>query len=88
MSKMRFDSGGDEDEGIAALLTTAFDHCQHGLDETAASRALRSKRQLPPDHRVTQRTLARIVRRLDPFMPQKRPQPLAMLVQLSGNSHT
>ena len=30
---------------------------------------------------MTQRTLARIVCRLDPFVMQERPQPLAMLVQ-------
>ena len=82
MGEMRFDGGGDEGEGVATLLAAGFDHRQHRLDETAAGGALRSERQLPPDHRMTQRTLARVVRRFDPFVLQKRPQPLAMLVQL------
>src|SRR3990167_8742339 len=82
MGEMSFNGGRDEGEGVATLLATALDHRQHRLHEAAADGALRSKRQLPPYHRMTQRTFARIVRRLDPFMPQKRPQPLAMLVQL------
>src|SRR3989304_1028735 len=82
MSKMSFNGGRDEGESVATLLATTLDHRQHRLHEAAAARTLRSKRQLPPDHRMTQRTFARIVRRLDPVMPQKRPQPLAMLVQL------
>ena len=82
MGEMGFDSGGDEGNGVAALLTAGFDHRQHGLDEPTAARALRSKRQLPPNHRVTQRTFARVVRRFDPFVMQKRPKPRAMLVQL------
>ena len=72
MSEVGFDSGGDEGKGVATLLTAGFDYRQHRLDEPTAARALRSKRQLPPNHRVTQRTLARIVCRLDPFVMQKR----------------
>ena len=82
MSEMSFNGGRDEGEGVAMLLATTRDHRQHGFHKSAATGALRSERQLPPDHRVTQRTFARIVRRFDPFMPQKHPQPLAMLVQL------
>ncbi len=86
MSETSFNGGRDESEGVATLLATALDHRQHRLDETAAARALSSKRQLPPDHRMTQRTLARIVRRLNPFVPQKHPQPFAMLVQLPARA--
>jgi RimJ/RimL family protein N-acetyltransferase len=65
MGKMGSYRVGDESEGAETLLAARFDHRQHRLDKTAATGALGSKRQLPPDHRVTQRTLARIVRRLD-----------------------
>ena len=86
MGEMRFDGGGDEGEGVATLLAAGFDHRQHRLDKAAAGRALRSKRQLSPNHRMTQRSLARIVRRLDPFVMQKRPQPPAMFVQLPARA--
>ena len=68
MGEVGFDGGGDEGEGVATLLTAGFDHRQHRLDEAAAGRTLRPERQLPPDHRMTQRTLARVVRRFDPFV--------------------
>jgi hypothetical protein len=84
MGKMSFNGGCDEGEDVATLLATTLDHRQHRLDETAAAGALRSKRQLPPYHRVTQRPLASVVRRLDPFMPQKRPQPLDALASAVG----
>jgi hypothetical protein len=46
MGEMRFDSGGDEGKGVAALLTAGFDYRQHCLDESTAADALCSKRQL------------------------------------------
>src|SRR3990172_7153776 len=76
------DSVGHEGECIATLLAAGFDDREHGLDKTTAGGALCAEGELSPDHGMTQRPLAGIVRRLDPFMPQKRPQPLAMLVQL------
>ena len=79
MSEMSFNSGRDEGEGVATLLATALDHRQHCLHKSAAARALRSKRQLSPYHRMTQRTLTRIVRRLDPFMPQTSKRILSFL---------
>jgi hypothetical protein len=79
---MGFDGGGDEGKRIAALLAAGFDHREHRLDEATSARALRAKRELPPNHGMTQRTLAGVVRRFHSFMPQQRPQPLAMLVQL------
>src|SRR4030042_6471700 len=82
MGEMGFDGGGDEGKGVAARLAAGFDSRQHRLNEAAAAGALRPERQLPPYYCMTQRTLARIVRRLDSFVPQKRPQPRAMLVQL------
>ncbi len=86
MGEMSFDGGCDEGKNIAALLTTTLNHRQHRLDKSTAPYALSSKRQLPPNYRVTQRTLARVVRRLNTFMPQKRPQPSTMLVQLAGGA--
>jgi len=59
------DGSGEIVEGIAMLLTASFDHREHGLYEAAAGRALRAKGKLAPDHHVTQRTLARVVSRLD-----------------------
>jgi len=46
--------------------------------------ALCPKRELPPNHGMTQRSLGGIVRGLDPFMPQRRPQPLAITVVVHG----
>ena len=68
---MSFDGGGQEGEGVAALLAAGFDHRQHRLDEAAAAGALRPKGELPPNHRMTQRPLARVVRRFDPFVTQR-----------------
>src|SRR5664280_2711644 len=82
---MSFDGVGHKGEDVATLLAAGFDHCQHRLDEAAVARTLRPKRQLSPNHRVTQRPLARIVRRLNPVVPQKRPQPVAMLIQLPAH---
>jgi hypothetical protein len=86
MGEMGFDGGGDEGEGVAALLAAGLDYHQHRLNETAAGCALRPKREFSPDHRMTQRSLARIVRRLDPFVMQERPQPLPMFVQFPARA--
>ena len=80
---MCFHSDGDKDKGVAALLAAGFDYRQH--DKPTVASALRAEGELPPDHRMTQRALARVVRRLDPFVPQERPQPLAMFVQLPAH---
>ena len=71
MGEMRFHGGGEERKDVAALLAAGLDHRQHRLDEPAAAGALCPKRELPPDYRMTQRPLARIVRRLDPFVTQE-----------------
>jgi hypothetical protein len=42
--------------------------------------------KLAPDHRVTERTLAGVVRRLDAFDLQERPEPIAMAVKLAAHS--
>jgi hypothetical protein len=86
MGEMRFDSGGNECEGVATLLAAGFNYRQHRLDEAAAGGALRPERQLPPNHRVTQRPLPCVVRRFDAFVMQKRPQPRAMCVQLPARA--
>ncbi len=86
MGEVRFHSGGDEGEDVATLLAAGLDHRQHRLREPAAAGALRAKRELPPDHCMTQRPLARIVSRLDPFVSQKRPQPLAVFVQFPARA--
>ena len=80
---MSFDCASQKGEGVAALLAAGLDHRQHCLDKAAAGRTLRAERQLPPNHRMTQRSLARIVGWLDPFVSQKRPQPKPMFVQFS-----
>ena len=78
---MSFYSGSDERKSVAALLAASFDHRQHRLDKATAARTLRSKRRLPPNHRMAQRTLAGVVRGLNRFMPHKRPQPPVMLIR-------
>ena len=71
MCKVGFDSDGYEGKGIATLLAAGFDHSQHRFDKATAGLALRSKRQLSPNHRMTQGSFARIVRRFDSFVPQE-----------------
>src|SRR5664280_1659417 len=83
---MRLYGGGEEGMEMTALLTTCFDHCQHRFDKTAAAGALHAKRQLAPNHRVAQRPLARVVRRLHPTTLRERPKPMAMFVQLSTHA--
>jgi hypothetical protein len=61
VGKMRLNGSGKERKEMAALLTTGFNHRQHGLDKTAAAGTLHTKRQLVPHHRVTQRPLALVV---------------------------
>ena len=85
MGEMSFNGGRDEGEGVATLLAASLDHRQHRLHKTAATRTLCPKRKLPPDHRMTQRSFASVVRWLDSFVAQKCPQPLAMLVQLAAS---
>ena len=53
MGKVGFDGDGDEGEGVATLLPAGFDYCQHRLDKAAAGCTLRPKRQLSPNHRMT-----------------------------------
>jgi hypothetical protein len=71
MDEMRFDGGGEEAEHVAALLAAGFDHRQYRLGKPAVGGALRSKRQLSPDDRATQRPLASVVRRRNPTGTQK-----------------
>jgi len=73
-------------EGVAALLTASLEHRERRLDEATATGALRPKGKLPPDHRMTQRALARVVRRFDPLVPQKYPPPLAVFVQFPART--
>ena len=47
---------------------------------------LRAEGELAPDDRMAQRTLARIVGRLDAFATNERPEPVAMLVQLLAHA--
>ena len=75
----RFDDPGVD---IAVLATARFDHGEHALDKLAAAARLRAKRELPPDHGVTQRLFRGVVGRLDSFDVHERPQVFAMLNQL------
>ena len=75
------DGGGEVLEGAAALLAAGLDDRKHRLHEAAAAGALRAERELPPDDGMTQRAFARVVRRLDAFLADERPEPIAMLVQ-------
>ena len=81
MGETSFDGVSQKGEGVAVLLAAGFHHRQHGLDEATAAGALGPKGKLSPTHRMTQRPLPGIVRRLDPFVTQEHPQPGAMLVQ-------
>ena len=87
MSQMGFDGSGDEGQDVAALLATGFDHREHRLYKAAAAGALGAEGEFPPDHRMTQCLFARVVGRLNPFLSQKGPQPVAMAVQLLAVYH-
>ena len=67
---MSFDGVSQDSEGVAALLAAGFYHRQHRLDEAAAVGALGPEGKLSPNHRMTQRPLARIVCRFQPFVMQ------------------
>ena len=60
-----FDGLDEELQGVSSLLSAGFDNAEQCLDEAAARRALGSEAELRPDDRVTQRSLGRIVGRLD-----------------------
>ena len=49
--------GEEPGKDVAALATAGFDHREQTLDELTARRGLRAKRQLTPDHGMTQRLL-------------------------------
>ena len=83
MRQMLLHSTGHERKHVAVLLPAGLDHRQQRLDELAAGRALCAERQFPPDHRVTQGPLGRVVGRLDPLVLQEGPQPLAVPVEFA-----
>lgn len=79
--------GGDVIQHAPLLLTTRLDHAQQRLHKPAPARTLRPERQLPPDHRLAQTPLCRVVRRLHALRLQKRPQPVPVLMQLPAHPH-
>src|ERR1035441_5197690 len=81
------DGVGYERECAAFLLTAGFDHRKHGLHEAAATRALRTERQLPPNDRVAKSTFAGIVGYFHIFVVQKGPKPLPMVIQFVAHAH-
>ena len=86
MGEMSFDRVSQKGEGVAVLLATGFHHRQHRLDKAAAAGALGPEGKFTPNHCVTQRSLARIVRRFDPVVTQEHPQPRAMCVQFPARA--
>ena len=72
--EVRLNRFGNVGKYVPILLATGFDHAQHRFHESAAGSALRAERQLSPNHRVPQRSLAGIVCRLDIIVLQKRLQ--------------
>ena len=83
---MGSDGFGDVLEDVAALLAAGLGDGQQGLDESASGGALRAEAQFPPDDGVTQAPLGGVVRRFDAIDIQKRPQPVAMAVQLPAHA--
>jgi len=77
---------GDVRKDVSVLLTAGFDHAEHCLDEATAGSALRTERQLAPDHRVTQGPFTRIVRRLDMIVIQKCPQRIESIKDVTAHS--
>jgi hypothetical protein len=83
---MSFDGGGEVLEDVAFLETTGFDGREHPLHESTAGGALRSERQLAPDHRMAKGTLRGVIGGFDTFMINEGPEPFAMVVQLFTHS--
>src|SRR4051794_16343565 len=70
---------------VAAVLPAGRYHAQRPLDESAPPLAIRTSTDPSPDHRKTQRSLRRVVRRLDPFDLRERPQSLFYLEDLEAS---
>jgi len=71
---------------VASWTWAGFDDGGDRLHKTTAAGALAAEQVFPPDHGGTQRTLARVVGRLDSFHVQERPQPVGMLLQRLPNA--
>jgi hypothetical protein len=81
MVEVSLDRFGDKGEDVAGLLSARFDDGQNRLHEAASTSAWRAERELSPDDRVPQATLAGVVGRFHSLDIQQRPEPIAMLVQ-------
>ena len=84
MGEVAFYGLRHERQHSAVLLAARFDHAQQTFHEPAPRCALRSERQLPPNHRVTQRPLRRIVRRRHPRMLGEQPQLIEPIEQIAA----
>ena len=69
---------------VSFLLPAGGHHAQRSLHEPTTSLAIRTPADPPPDHRESQRSLRRVVRRFDPFDPRQRPQSLFDLEDLEA----
>jgi hypothetical protein len=78
-SEASLDSLNQPGEHVPLLSPAGFNDCQQPLDKSAPRCRLRTERQLPPYHRLTQRLLGGIVRRLNSLHFHKGPQVLPML---------
>ena len=79
---MSFHCGREIIKCVARLLAAGFHYGQNGGDEAATVRALRSERQLPPDHGVPQRLFGSVVGRLHALDIHEGPKVLVVLHQL------
>jgi hypothetical protein len=78
--------GGEVAETVPPLTKPRRYDRQDHLRESTPHGDLRANAQLSRDHRRTQSAPAGVVRRLDPFDSQKRPNALAMVVKLSAHA--
>src|SRR5512135_441750 len=70
---------------VPALLAAGRHHRQHSLHERAPRVALGPATGLAPDHRMPQRTLCRVVRRIDSLDTQEGPEVGLAFQELSAS---
>ena len=82
MVVVRLNGVREPGKGVAFLAATRLDGRQQPLHEATAGGRLGAERELPPNDRVSQRLLGRVVGGLDALDVDEGPQPFAVFLQL------
>ena len=81
---VRFKARSQVIQDVLALLPTGRHHCQHSLDESASMRTVGPTANPPPDHRMSQRSFHRVVRRRNSLDVRETPQTFLRFEQLEA----